>query len=144
MNTVFKVGDVLLDRFGRERGTVLVVEGERVCFRNTLGLAIVSTHGRLSRDFVSRAAPTPFASCTDPATPPACRNETTALQWARQGVLAAAHRYSNGHASVGHIERGLDKLIAAAKAEAIAELARGGAWDTFCKLADERKGHFGG
>jgi hypothetical protein len=125
MSNEFKVGDVLVDRFGRERGTVLVVEGERVCFRNTLGLAIVSTHGRLSRDFVSRDAPPTFASCTDPATPPACSNETmpkpTRLQEAREATLHAVRRLMYAHATIGQIDRHIEHVIREAKAEAIAE-----------------------
>jgi hypothetical protein len=122
MTTVFKVGDVLVDVFGRERGTVIAVEGEHVCFRNRLGHMIGSKRVRLSRDFVSRTAPPTFASCTDPGTPPACVNEVpkpTRLEAARAALNEAVQ---SPHALTGHTTRALvDELIAAAKAEAIAQ-----------------------
>jgi hypothetical protein len=120
MTTVFKVGDVLVDVFGRERGTVIAVEGERVCFRNRLGHMIGSTHARLSRVFVSRPAPPTFASCTDYAAPPACANEKprpTRLWRARQHVINWAERLG----ADGCFTSAVNELINEAKAEAIAE-----------------------
>jgi hypothetical protein len=129
MTTVFKVGDVVRLKNDPEapgRRVISAVSGARVeCdvyypTDNKWNNKWTCTADQL--ELVSRTAPATFASCTDPGTPPACVNEVpkpTRLEAARAALIAAVQRT---HTLTGHTTRALaDELVAAAKAEAIAQ-----------------------